>query len=64
MPLPSFPAMLPFLVILFALACVTAVVVIAAIKRKGGARGFLRAGPVHFGIEIDPAPPDERKPPP
>ena len=64
MPPDNFVTMLLFfLVATFTVACLTTVILIAAIKRKGGVRGFLRAGPVHFGIEIDPPPPEDRKPP-
>ena len=52
--------MLPvLLVIAFALTCLTAVVLTACARRKGGVRGFLRAGPVQLSIEIDASPPDD-----
>jgi hypothetical protein len=52
------------LLVIVALACGTIVVLVACTRRKGGVRGFLRAGPLHLAIEIDASPDDERKLPP
>ncbi len=53
--------LLPLAIVsVIALVCVTVVVLTACMRRKGGVRGFLRAGPVHFGIEIDASPPDDK----
>jgi hypothetical protein len=44
-----------FLVALFVI-CLTSVLLTACAWRKGGVRGFLRAGPLQFSVEIDPNP--------
>lgn len=49
--------MLPVLLLIaLALLSLTALVLVACLHRKGAVRGFLRAGSVQLGIEIDPNP--------
>jgi hypothetical protein len=43
------------LMIALPLVCLTAIVLTACAWRSGAVRGSLRAGPVQFGIEIDPS---------
>jgi hypothetical protein len=44
-----------FLIALFAI-CLTSILLTACAQRRGGVRGFLRAGPLQFSVEIDPTP--------
>lgn len=46
-------------VVMLALVCLTAIVLTACLRRRGVVRGWLRAGSVDFGIEIDAGPPDD-----
>lgn len=49
-------------VIVLAIVCLTSVVVIASVLRRGGVRGVLRAWRVfELGIEIDATPPRRRR---
>jgi hypothetical protein len=52
------PMLLVLLLLAFALLCLTALVLAACVRRKGAVRGFVRAGSMQLGIEIDPNPPD------
>jgi hypothetical protein len=45
-----------FLLIALSVVCLTAILLSACAWRKGGVRGFVRAGPLHFSVEIDPTP--------
>jgi hypothetical protein len=49
------------IVIVIAIVCVTAIVLTACLRRRGGVRGSLRAGKIfEFAIEIDATPRDRR----
>lgn len=56
-------AITPTVVIVIVLAvCLTILALAACFHRTGGVRGFLRAGSVQMGIEIDPNTPAESAP--